>query len=171
MSHTKTPPPWDEVLRWVSTDIIPLPRGCGRVAIDPTLKAGIESDLRRYKRWKARIKEIDDLLADVSIGSGTSDQPVGHSGKINDPTFEMTINRSRLAQERAYLLRRVSRVENALSAMNDEQRQLVRLWYFEEKDRKYIEAEMGIVKNTFYRIKESALEIYAEVAGLIPLVR
>jgi len=140
------------------------------VAIDPTLKAGIESDLRRYKRWKARIKEIDCLLADVSIGSATSDQPGGHGG-VSDPTFKAAVNRSRLWQERAYLQRRVSRVENALEAMNDEQRKLVRLWYFEEKDRKYIEAEMGVEKSTFYRIRDKALERYGEVAGLIPLLR
>ena len=152
------------------TSIIPLPRGWGRVAIDPTLKAGIESDLRRYKRWKARLKEIDDLLSDVSVRSATSDQPGVHSGKISDPTFQTMINRSRLAQERVYLLRRVSRVENALSAMNDEQKRLVSLWYFEEKDRKYIEAEMGIATPTLYRIRDKALERYAEVSGLIPLV-
>jgi len=152
------------------TSIIPLPRGWGRVAIDPTLKAGIESDLRRYKRWKARLKEIDNLLSDISISSGTSDQPSGGSG-ISDPTFRTTVNRSRLWQERAYLQRRISRVENALEAMNDEQKTLVRLWYFEEKDRRYIEAEMGIEKSTFYRIRDKALERYGEVAGLIPLVR
>lgn len=142
-------------------------RGWRPLAIDPTLKAGIESDLRRFKRWKARLKEIDDLLSDVSIGSALS-SPGGFTG-ISDPTFRQTINRTHLGQERAYLRRRVSRVENALSAMDDEQRQLVRLWYFEEKDRRFIEAEMGIEKSTFYRIRDKALERYAEVAGLIPL--
>jgi len=152
------------------TSIIPLPRGWGRVAIDPTIKAGIESDLRKYKRWKARLKEIDDLLADVPVRSATTDYPGGNTGKCSDPTFQTTMARSRLGQERAYLQRRVSRVENALDAMNDEQRKLVHLWYFEEKDRKYIEAEMGIATPTLYRIRDKALERYAEVAGLIPLV-
>jgi len=152
------------------TSIIPLPRGCGRVAIDPTIKAGIESDLRKYKRWKARLKEIDDLLTDVSVSSATTDHPGGHTGRFSDPTFQTTMTRSRLGQERTYLQRRISRVENALSAMNDEQKRLVRLWYFEEKDRKYIEAEMGIATPTLYRIRDKALERYAEVAGLIPLV-
>lgn len=140
------------------------------MAIDPTIKSGIESDLRKYKRWKARLKEIDDLLADVSVSSAATEHSGGHTGKISDPTFKLTVTRSRLGQERAYLQRRVSRVENALSAMNDEQRRLVRLWYFEEKDRRYIEAEMGIEKSTFYRLRNKALERYAEVAGLVPLV-
>lgn len=139
------------------------------MAIDPTLKAGIESDLRRYKRWKARLKEIDELLSDVSIRAATFDQPEGHTGRISDPTFKMTINRARLGQERAYLQRRISRVENALSAMNEEQRKLVRLWYFEEKNRREVEEEMDIEKSTFYRIREKALERYGEVAGLIPI--
>lgn len=137
------------------------------MAIDPTLKAGIESDLRRFKRWKARLREIDDLLADVSIGS-TLSSPGGFTG-ISDPTFGQTINRVRLSQERTYLRRRIARVENAMSAMDEEQRELVRLWYFEEKDRRYIESVMGIEKSTFYRIRDKALERYAEVAGLIPL--
>ena len=140
------------------------------MTIDPTIKAGIESDLRRYKRWKARLKEVDDLLADVSISSVSSDHSGGSTGKISDPTFQTTMTRSRLGQERAYLQRRISRVENALSAMNDDQRRLVSLWYFEEKDRRYIEAEMGIATPTLYRIRDRALERYAEVAGLIPLV-
>ena len=81
------------------------------------------------------------------------------------------MNRSRLWQERAYLQRRISRVENALEAMNNEQRTLIRLWYFEERDRRDVEAEMGVEKSTFYRIREKALERYGEVAGLIPLVK
>lgn len=138
------------------------------MTLDPTLVAGIEYDLRHYKRWKARLKEIDDILKDVPIGSPKFES-VGYSGSISDPTFKQAYNRNRLEQEKAWIDRMVSRVENAMAAMTEQQQELIIKRYFEDKPRKAIEAEMGIEKTTFYRLREQALEVYAEVAGLIPI--
>mgnify|MGYP001289010807 CR=1 FL=1 len=138
------------------------------MALDPTIIAGIEHDLKRYKRWKARYKEIDDQLKDVSISTANYNYGVGggHKGK-SDPVASQVISRARLEQEKAWLKRRVERVENALAAMTEAQAELVRLRYFEDKPRKEVEAIMGIEKSTFYRLREQALQTYAEVAGLV----
>lgn len=136
------------------------------MALDPTIIAGIEHDLKRYKRWKARYKEIDDQLKDVSISTANYGVGGGHKGK-SDPVASQVISRARLEQEKAWLKRRVERVENALAAMTEAQAELVRLRYFEDKPRKEVEAIMGIEKSTFYRLREQALQTYAEVAGLV----
>ena len=136
------------------------------MALDPTIIAGIEHDLKRYKRWKARYKEIDDQLKDVSIGTANYGAGGGYKGK-SDPVASQVISRARLEQEKAWLKRRVERVENALAAMTEAQAELVRLRYFEDKPRKEVEAIMGIEKSTFYRLREQALQTYAEVAGLV----
>lgn len=137
------------------------------MALDPTLIAGIEHDLKRYKRWKARHKEIEDQLQDVAINTSNYEiVAAGYKGK-SDPVAGQVISRAKLEQEKAWLRRRIERVENALAAMTADQAELVRLRYFEDRPRKEIQAEMGIEKSTFYRLREQALETYAEVAGLV----
>ncbi|SDZ00375.1 DUF1492 domain-containing protein [Thermoactinomyces sp. DSM 45892] len=140
------------------------------MALDPIVKARIEHDLRRYRQWRARLTEIEYQLIDSFYEGSNRNQDTANVQKsgTSDPTFQIVCQRIKLEAERANLKRRIERMDNALSAMNREQKELVLKLYVDGLDRRKIELEMNIEKSTFYRIKEKALIFYGEVAGHVP---
>ena len=138
--------------------------------LDHTIAAGVESDLRAYRRWRARIADIELELADVST-AGTRPRPDSGlrvmRGAPSDPTLAVAASRDYLREERDRLLRRAQRVELCLEALTADQRRLVELRYFDRRSRDETCKQMCISLRPYYRIRAEILYVYAEVAGLI----
>ncbi|MDQ7794134.1 MAG: hypothetical protein RDU89_06940 [bacterium] len=137
--------------------------------LDPTLVAGIEYDLRHYRRWQARLAELAAELADVSerrgdvVILGVRVQQ-GHS----DPTCATAQARERLWRERRRLQRRVRRIDHFLKAVSSHHRRLVELWYFDGRPSHVVARRLHVARSTAYRMRQEALATYAQVAGLVP---
>lgn len=137
------------------------------MALDHTILAGIEHDLRTYRRWQARREQLQEQLASVHALVGrVAEAVVGSRGFPGDPTGRYVQRIMDLRAEIDRLEVRIRRVELALEAMTPEQRRLVERYYFEGRPREWVQREMGLSRSGFYRLRSAALETYAYVAGL-----
>lgn len=140
------------------------------MALDHTIQAGIEYDLRHYRRWKARQQQVEEEMRELQIlparPAATLPPPKGQPA--SNPTWRYVQRLNDLQDEYEWLECRIRRVERALAAMTDEQRKLVTLYYFEGVPREVVQRELGLSRAGFYRVRAAALECYAFVARLVP---
>ncbi|HEY8414444.1 MAG TPA: hypothetical protein VIK99_01600, partial [Thermaerobacter sp.] len=102
------------------------------MALDHTIQAGIEHDLRRYRRWLARMEQIREEIAGLRLlASGPLPSVPSRHQYPGDPTGRYVQRLHDLQAEEKQLEVRIRRVERALDAMTKEQRLLVERFYFD----------------------------------------
>ncbi len=136
--------------------------------LDPTIKAGIESDLRNYRKWRARLQTVQVELDAIAEQVGSHKAEVSQrSRRASNPTLRAVLRREQLAREAKELELRCQRVRAALMAMTPEQRRLVGMYYIAGASRAEVEEALSISRAQFWRIRDAAFETYAYVAGLL----
>ncbi|HEY8384597.1 MAG TPA: hypothetical protein VIK82_00115 [Porticoccaceae bacterium] len=136
--------------------------------LDPTIKAGIESDLRMYRRWLARLEALEQEWANAMAQSGGGIVELTRTkGRHADPVSRWVAEADRIQREQSWLMVRIRRVEAALQVMTPEQRTLVERYYFDGAPRAVVERELGVSTRQFWRLRDEAFETYAYVAGLV----
>ena len=135
--------------------------------LDPTIKAGIESDLRMYRRWLARLEALEQEARTIAQQYGRHTAEVSQrQRRRSDPVARAVIKLERIRGEIDDLRVRIRRVEAALEAMTDAQRTVVVGYYMDGLPRSEIEARLGVSRSEFWRIRDEAFGVYAYVAGL-----
>lgn len=135
--------------------------------LDPTIKAGIEADLRAYRRWVARMEALEQEATAIAHQYGRHAAEVSQrQRRRSDPVARAVIKLERIKGEIDDLRVRIRRVEAALEAMTDAQRTVVVGYYMDGLPRSEIEHRLGISRSEFWRLRDEAFDVYAYVAGL-----
>lgn len=129
-------------------------------------KRQIEGELYDYRGKVARAKQIDNEITHIKISQSKMDGENTQKTGISDPTGKMAMERLELGQELNELLYQINRVDNALDGMNERQRTIIKLKYFERQFNHSIQKKLNVEKSQFYRIVESSLQVFADVVGL-----
>lgn len=131
------------------------------------IKNIIIGDFRNYKKWKARIKAIDNQLDYYRIETSkfNSEPSSGGSSTPSDPTLVTVQQLESLRKERAMIMHYLNRVECCLDAMTKQQRDLVYMKYFEKSFSKSVMTFFNIEKSEYYNRINEILTLCAEVCG------
>src|SRR5690606_37168517 len=171
VTKIKTPPPLDEVLRWVSTDIIPLPRGCGSVAavakerLNPGTFKHVEAELFAYKD-----SVIELVWLPEEILHSTPDRYKPMEGKrtawIPDPTGRAATLLS-IHRRIEHLSMIVNAIQTVYERLPEEKKRLVEMYYWNRSRQWTLEGiayELNTSRITVYRWRR---EIVEEIAAQI----
>lgn len=121
--------------------------------------AALEELLESYPVIKAQAaieaEELKHLFP--SCTAGCDGEPRG--GELPDGTGAYAVRR----EERSWNIRRAKAVEIACEALSLQERELVRLMYFERWGRHHIRLHMGVRRSRLFHIRRSALDKLAEI--------
>ena len=119
----------------------------------------LEEILKNYPILKAQAtidsQELRHLFPKCTAAYGG--QP--RSGQLNDSTGNFAAQREEWSQN----IRRVRAIEIACEALTEQERELVRLMYFERWGRHHIQIRMGVQRSHMFNIRRNALDKLAEV--------
>lgn len=125
----------------------------------------VESYLFKYKRWKSRLTVIELELGMLmpSLTPVYSDMPMSATNVTSDSTARVVIDRSELEKEYRQILNKVAKLEVALLALTDEQKELFDLRYVREEG--YLEAKdtLNVGKDKYYQIRDEVVETVHEI--------
>ena len=125
-----------------------------------------ETDLKMYEASKLslvnipdQIKELEEKMTSIHSQTADSVSVKGGGGSRDDAYLNNIVARDRLNANLEENRRFVSRVSNALSILNEDEKELLRRFYMvPEKGVAYnMEAEKHIDRTTIYRRKDIAL--------------
>lgn len=129
-------------------------------------KRQAETDLREYEAKKKSLENIPDQIRELeekmtSIRSQTADSvSVKGGGGRDDSYLNNIVSRDRLSANLEENRRFVNRVSNALSILNDDEKELLRRFYISpERGAAYnIAGEKGVDHKTVYHWKDDAIQ-------------
>ncbi|HMM20979.1 MAG TPA: hypothetical protein PKA10_09570 [Selenomonadales bacterium] len=119
----------------------------------------LEEILRNYPVLKAQAsidaQELRHLFPNCTAAYGG--RPRG--GQRSDSTGNFAAKREEWSRN----IRRVRAIEIACEALTEQERELVRLMYFERWNRHHIQIRMGVQRSHMFNIRRNALDKLAEV--------
>ena len=137
----------------------------------------VEEMLKEYPMLKAEIKSIDLEMEDIekSIGfKGASDDP-----KPSTPTYAfsspvetevLSVGRekaiSRLKSEKMARLKKIERIENALSILSEKDEEIVRLYYFKQMPITSISYKLDRTRSQVYKRKSYAVNSMVSILNV-----
>ena len=128
------------------------------------MKNEVREKIKKYKELKADIIEIDFRLEELEeeilgISSLPQGEKISKTYKITS-SVENQVERyldikEKLISKRLLKVRNVQRIENALSVLNDDEKDIVRMIIIEKKKYQLVQNKYG---KTYSRIKQIELE-------------
>lgn len=134
----------------------------------------VEQMLKNYQVIKAEIRNIELDLQDIenNIGfKGASGDP-----KPSTPTYQfnsvveneaLSISRDRvinnLKKEKNERVKKIERIENALSILTGREEEVIRMYYFKKYSASFIARQLDRTRCQVYKIKTSALKRMEDV--------
>ena len=127
----------------------------------------IEAWLYAYPMWQRKLKNLRVQLGDyprmryefVAVASFAK-------GKESDPTYDAVEKRVEIEEQKIRPLEfKVQLLENALSVLTEEEMDLVRLKYFEQKNNAITWETLYLSRRAFFRKRVSILEKLYEALG------
>lgn len=134
------------------------------------VRVAVISDFKSYKKWKARLRTIDNQINYDQYkikGSQIQSDPIRGSGGPSDPTFQAVQELESLKREYAYIAFCMNRVDACLDAMTENQRLLMSKRYFENLLTKEVMKSLGIEKSEYYKRLDQIIQLCGEVCGYL----
>jgi|SRR5690625_1778076 len=125
----------------------------------------VESYLGKYARWKSRLAIIETELAKLkpSITPTYSDMPPTVTNKTSDTTGDMATRRMDLGAEYKCLSDKVKKIEIAIEALTDQQKELFELRYIRKVNVEDIKGGLEVGKSRYYQIRDSLVDTVHEI--------
>lgn len=120
----------------------------------------VESYLGKYAKWRGRLDVIDAELAKLkpSLTPTYSDIPPSITNKTSDNTGDMATRRVDLENERECIKDKIYKLEVALGALTDEQRNLFELRYRRGLAVDDVKDSLKVGRNRYYQVRDSLVE-------------
>ncbi len=125
------------------------------------LKRAIEEELRRYPITKAICKEAREEILYSSSRENIGVKPSG----VSDPTYTTA---ARLCSETIIRLEWFCRaIEDVYEILDQEQRSIVRMYYFRRYKNYEVASQLGISESTLWRMRQDIVWLIAYRMGLL----
>lgn len=124
--------------------------------MDNHIKSYIKKELYSYEYNK---RKLADLQEEILEGSATTDgQPRGNS--TSDSTFQKA---EKLITSRSILIvtRKLQNIENALSKLNKEEREIAETIFFKGHKQVYAQMHDNITKDMYYNVMNKTIYLTA----------
>lgn len=135
--------------------------------MDSLIRRAVEHELYSLPRLRARLKNLNlDLIdhprPDTSDGS--------KSNLPGDPVGSAAARELDIKSKIAVLETRIQKIENALEALKEEDRQLIELRYLSPHhySNDYVKDTLMVSQTRYYIWREEVLQTIAEIIGLTP---
>lgn len=119
----------------------------------------LEDILKNYPVLKAQANLEAQELRHLFPNCTASYDGQPHGGQLNDSTGNFAAKREEWSQN----TRRVRAIEIACEALTEQERELVRLMYFERWGRHHIQIRLGVQRSHMFNIRRNALDKLAKV--------
>lgn len=139
----------------------------GAIVIEKETYRMVESWLGKYPLWQIRMENLKAQLHELPrVTQKFEEVPSFGGGFISDSTYKVVERRLQVSEvELANLKLRVRLLESALSALSNEEREIVELKYFRGLSNQAIWEVLALSRMGFYRRKTLIIQKVYEVLG------
>ncbi|GAA4868102.1 hypothetical protein GCM10023310_54730 [Paenibacillus vulneris] len=125
----------------------------------------VESWLKSYKDWKARLKYVQSELTYIPELTRTLDMVAAHSSRKQETVLRTVIRRIQITEhEIPLLLSRIGLIDYALTALTSEEGLFVRLRYFDNLASSEAMSRLALSRRAyFYHRKRILRKIYMKI--------
>lgn len=137
----------------------------------------VETMLKEYPVIKAEIKNIELDMQEIenTVGfKGTSDDPrpstptYQFNSIVENEALSLTVEKaiSKLKRERANRLKKIERIENALSILSENDDEIIRLYYFKQMPIVAISYKLDRTRSQVYKRRSYAVSSMVNVLNI-----